>query len=140
MEQFEFLSDSWLSSLEGAAQQLLDRSDAGTSASFVYVEKFTDAPAASPEGKDPGYVLRLEEGKATIAAGVSRDNEAQADCMVRMDYGVALESMKYRIGPELAELSEKAAADGHMELTGSMAGAPIPMHELHDAAVEFTVL
>jgi hypothetical protein len=138
VSQYEFLSEDWLSSLERAAQRLLDASDADGTMPFTYVEKFTDAPVARLDGMKPGYVLKLQGGKATIGQGVRKEQEEEADCVVRMDYAAALASLKYPVGPELTELSGKAAADGRMQMSGSLAEAPIPMHELHDAAVGFT--
>ena len=135
-ERHEFLSDAWFAALEQEAQKLLDASAAGQEASFVYAEHFTDIPAPGDDGHEAGYVMTLSRGKAHVRPGI-QGCEA-ADCLVRMDYGAALESLKFKSGPALGEFMRKAGEAGAVGLTGSLEGAPIAMNALHDAICDRT--
>lgn len=133
-ERHEILSDGWLAALERVAQGLLDAAPGGGKAAYVYAERFTDAPG----GQVAGYILRLAGGKAQVTAGWTGSEEAA--CIVAIDHGVALDSMRYKTGPALSELSRKAAIAGKLFMSGSLEGAPIPMNALHDAMCDRTLL
>ncbi|MDG2004640.1 MAG: hypothetical protein P8J20_15060 [Novosphingobium sp.] len=134
----KFLSEEWMLAFELVAQKLLDASDAGLLASFTYVEHFSDAPmSGADDGKATGYVMTISDGKVAIKPGIQGGETA--DCSLRMDYAAALESMRFKSGPELSELSRRAAAAGGLEMTGSLEAMPIPMNILHDEICDRTL-
>lgn len=135
--RFRFATDEWYKALEEEVGLLLDAGGTGAPAGrFSLIESYDGGPPRS-DGRQPGYRLDVQDGRAKVASGVTADDTA--DMVVRADYRTVAESLRLLSGPELDSLYEQAFAKGRLAVEGSDAHAPFALSHLHDRMCHRTV-
>lgn len=101
-----FLSDEWVSAFNAALREvpLVDvptgtsvRAESGT---FIVEERVSDLPGRSDAEGPFRVVLRVEDGKMTLAAG--ENQESQADVVVTLSYDDAAALARGELDPTQA--------------------------------------